>query len=199
MSDDHPGIGQPLGIRLMSLNQNLWNNDGNDHEVDFDNVQIDAEPMGSFVPGLVPVGLWVHAFAGPKESKVREFTIEGRGRKKVLLVGRGVSLSPNVRQLIKYPSLVLKRGRRSVAENDSWLNAENAAEIRTLLADAPLTANDSAILVELSAGTYRLELSDQRGGSGFGRLELHDASPGSRATFQADDPKAAEFTKMWSR
>lgn len=104
------------------------------------------------------------------------FVVQGDTSRRLLIRGLGptLGLPPfNVPGTIPDPELRLFSGADEIAANGDWRLAANAAAIvETGL--APPSDMESAILVELPAGSYTAILLDRAGAEGTGLVEVYD-------------------------
>jgi glucose/arabinose dehydrogenase len=116
------------------------------------------------------------------------FVASGTGIKSLLLRGVGPGLSAfGVAGTLPRPHLTLLEGSRIVAENSGWASSPAATAIRqaALTAGAfPLAEGgaDSALLANVPAGAYTVQLRDAGGSSGIGLIEVYDLDPYSLLT-----------------
>lgn len=113
-----------------------------------------------------------------RERIVAGFIVQGTEPKQVLIRGRGPSINlPNV-TLLDDPILELLQGPNSLAINDDWQDAANAADVAAT-GSAPTNPKDSAILITLQPGSYTARLDSALGSSGVGIVEVIDLDGGS--------------------
>lgn len=108
------------------------------------------------------------------------FIVEGAYPKRVLIRGVGPGLAAfHVRDPLARPQLVLRRSGAVIAAAVAWHTQPNAGEIRAAIESVkafPLSddALDSAMLVELAAGAYTVELTGVDGGGGMALIEAYE-------------------------
>ncbi len=110
------------------------------------------------------------------------FVISGGASKTVVIRARGPSLVPfGITNALANPVLQLVRSsdQATVAANDNWGSAANAAAI-TASGFAPSNALEAAILVTLPPGAYTAIVTGAGGGTGVGIVEV----------FEVDRPEA---------
>ncbi|MBE2214425.1 MAG: hypothetical protein IAE82_11180 [Opitutaceae bacterium] len=122
------------------------------------------------------------------------FVISGTGTKKILIRGVGPRLATlGVPGALPDPTLTLKRDTGggvyvTLDQNDDWSTNTNKAEIITVSAQVfafslPDGSKDSALLVNLPAGSYTVPTAGVDDVTGVSLVELYDAdvgSPGAR-------------------
>lgn len=102
------------------------------------------------------------------------FIIGGSTPKKVLIRAVGPSLANfGITGVLADPTLQLFSGQTSLAVNDDWGSASNAAEIQAS-ALAPTNAKESAILTTLNPGAYTAIMSGIASGVGIGIVEVYE-------------------------
>ena len=100
--------------------------------------------------------------------------ITGTSPKQILVRGRGPSVGvPDGVPRLANPILTLKSGQTTIASNDNWQDAANAAAI-SATGKAPGDPMDSAILMELQPGAYTAILRGVDNGTGAGIVEVLD-------------------------
>ena len=102
------------------------------------------------------------------------FTIQGTTPQTVVVRARGPSLIPfGIPNALANPSLQLVRSsdQATLATNDNWTSAANAASI-TATGFAPSNALESAILITLSPGAYTAIVTGVGGVTGVGIVEV---------------------------
>ncbi|GAB5560253.1 MAG: hypothetical protein SynsKO_19000 [Synoicihabitans sp.] len=108
------------------------------------------------------------------------FVVQGEGTTQLLIRGVGPELSNyNVPGVLPDPTLeVFDANGMVIAENDDWATADAAVVAVGSAAGAfPLTAGskDAALLLELPAGVYTVQLKGKDGATGQGLIELYEA------------------------
>jgi hypothetical protein len=89
------------------------------------------------------------------------------------------------------PQLVLKNaGGTTLATNDTWSLAANAAEVQSVTtavqaASLPSGSTDAVILAELAPGAYTVDVKGAGGGSGKVLVELYAADNAGTTTFSS--------------
>jgi hypothetical protein len=104
------------------------------------------------------------------------FVIGGSASKTVVVRARGPSLVPfGITNALANPALQLVRSsdQVTVATNDDWGSAPNAADV-TASGFAPSNSLESAILVNLAPGAYTAIVSGAGGGTGVGIVEVFE-------------------------
>lgn len=102
------------------------------------------------------------------------FIIGGSTPKKVVIRAVGPSLANfGITGVLTDPTLQLFSGQTSLAVNDDWGSAGNAAEIQASTF-APSHAKESAILTTLNPGAYTAIMSGIAGGVGIGIVEVFE-------------------------
>jgi hypothetical protein len=115
------------------------------------------------------------------------FIITGGGTKRVLLRGIGPSLSAaGVPGVLADPVLELHKPDGKVVTNDDWPTAR--ADIQTT-GIPPRSVKESAIVAQLSSGSYTVILRGKNDTSGVGLVEVYDL----------DTTAAAELVNISSR
>lgn len=109
---------------------------------------------------------------------VAGFIIDGQVARTVLIRGRGPTVNVVGRTLLADPLIELKSGANTVALNDDWGAAANAAEILAT-GQAPTDPVEAAILTTLQPGAYTVFLGPADGAEGIGIIEVIDQSGGS--------------------
>ncbi len=102
------------------------------------------------------------------------FVVQGSGPQTVVVRARGPSLIPyGVLNTLANPTLQLVRSsdQATIATNDDWGSASNAAQI-SASGFAPSNAQESAILVTLNPGAYTAIVTGAGGGTGVGIIEV---------------------------
>ena len=103
------------------------------------------------------------------------FVVTGTGNQTVAIVGTGPSLAPfGIANPLANPQLQLVRSsdQATLATNDNWQNAANAANIQAS-GFAPTDPLESAILISLPPGAYTVILSGVGGGTGVGVVGVY--------------------------
>ena len=103
------------------------------------------------------------------------FVITGNSNKTVVVTAKGPSLANyGVNNALPDPELTLVRmaDNATIAVNDNWGTAQNAAELAALNF-APGNALESAILVNLAPGAYTAIVSGALGTTGVGLVEVY--------------------------
>lgn len=110
------------------------------------------------------------------------FTLTGPQRATVLLRGIGPGLARfGVANSLPALRLELSRGSTSLATNEAWNRADNAAQIATAAASVgafvlPAGSLDTALLVQLDPGTYLATITGLNGAIGGVLGEIYDVS-----------------------
>ncbi|MCH2156673.1 MAG: hypothetical protein MK080_11810 [Opitutales bacterium] len=124
------------------------------------------------------------AFVSPGAGVlINGFIIEGSGTKTVVLRGLGPSFqSSDIPNVIDDPMITLLRLNSAgtafdtVTSNDNWETGITAAQ-RTVLEDndfVPTNSAEAAIVIDLEAGVYAIQLSGQGEDDGAGLAEVYD-------------------------
>jgi len=103
------------------------------------------------------------------------FVINGTGPRTVVITAKGPSLSAyGIANALANPTLTLVRSsdQATLATNDDWGSAANAAQIQAS-GFAPSNGLESAILVTLPPGAYTAIVSGVNGGTGTGIVEVY--------------------------
>ena len=103
------------------------------------------------------------------------FVISGTTPQTVVITGTGPSLAAaGIANPLANPTLSLVRSSDGVtlASNDDWVSAPNAAQIQAA-GLAPSSGNESAIMVTLNPGAYTTILSGAGGGTGVGIVAVY--------------------------
>ena len=133
-------------------------------------------------PTLVSlVNLSARARVSPGEpALVGGLAIEGGIRKRVLIRAAGPALAAlGVRDALARPAIAVLKGAEVVATAGAWGASADAALIRRqaeLAGAFPFAEGnaDSALLVELEAGNYTVQVSSADGGSGVALVEVYE-------------------------
>jgi hypothetical protein len=100
--------------------------------------------------------------------------IRGSQSKKIILRAIGPSLAASgVANAMADPVLELHDSSGVIASNDDWPSSSQAGEIAAS-GLAPGNANESAIIVTLSPGSYTAVVSGHQGGQGIGLVEAYE-------------------------
>jgi hypothetical protein len=100
------------------------------------------------------------------------FVIQGTGLQSVVVRARSQSLGQfGMRGLLENPTLQLLSGQTTIAANDNWQQAANAAQIQAS-GFAPLSPGESAILITLQPGAYTAIVRGTGGGTGIAIVEV---------------------------
>ena len=107
--------------------------------------------------------------------------VSGATPKKLLIRGVGPTLSVfGVQNPLADPALtVIGAGNVTVATNDNWGTAANAAEIAATFATVgactlPVGSKDAAVLVTLPPGAYTALVSGANGTTGVALVEIYE-------------------------
>jgi len=153
----------------------LMADDNNDGIINGDQLAIDESPIPHLANtssrGLVQTGEGV---------MIGSFYFEGSQPKTVAIRGIGPSLIPyGINNALSNPTLQLLKllppptGWVTVATNDDWTTAPNAAQIQSS-GFAPSYSLESVILSGLSEGSYSVILSGANNQTGTGLLEIYE-------------------------
>ena len=100
------------------------------------------------------------------------FIIQGDGPQTVVVRARGPSLAAQgMPGTLADPVLQLFSGQATVASNDDWRAAANAAELQAS-GFAPSDDRESAVLITLNPGAYTAIVSGKGGSTGVGIVEV---------------------------
>lgn len=108
------------------------------------------------------------------------FVVEG-GPRRVLIRAVGPTLGVlGVTGTLADPFLTLLRGQTTVATNDDWGQAVNAAAIRTTAASSGAfalgdTSKDACMLIDLEPGAYTAQVSGVNSTTGVALVEVYEA------------------------
>lgn len=190
-------IGRDITIRLT----NQLMSDVRD-EVNFDNVELTRDPIGVVNPGLIPAEINHLEIigGGEEEGFVRDFTITGKGKKRVLIAGRGLSLHTGVPNRIGDPQLSVYGKKGLIAKSANWMSEKQARQIRraSRFSREKWNQTDAGMILELEAGDYSVNLSNARGVEGYGALEVYDLDLDAPAQIELLDKAAAELIQLWN-
>lgn len=108
------------------------------------------------------------------------------GTRHLLIRAAGPALTPfNVTGVLADPTITVLSGNTPVATNDNWSSdATTTAALTAAMAQAgafPFTvgSKDSALLLDLAAGPYTVQVSGVNNTSGVALLECYDLTPGA--------------------
>jgi hypothetical protein len=101
------------------------------------------------------------------------FIINGTDTKRVIIRGIGPSLT-GIPGALANPTLELFNGNHPFANNDDWITNRTEVEQTGI---PPAHDLESAIVVNLSPGTYTAVLRGQNNGIGIGVVEVYDLNP----------------------
>jgi hypothetical protein len=158
------GTGNPAGVALVEVYA--------------------TEPSGTGSSPSRLINLSVRANVGAGDNVLIPGLVVSAGAPKRVLVravGPTLAAAPfNVPGALARPVITLFRGTQAIAANAAWNSAPNAAEIRatarTVGAFALLEGSrDSALLVDLPAGAYTLQVAGADDTSGVALLEVYEA------------------------
>lgn len=123
---------------------------------------------------------------------VNELTITGTGTAKILFLGLGPSTG--LPGALQDPTLVLSdTGGNIIAVNDNWMDTQAAEIMATGL--APTNSSESAILANLSPGTYVVVERGNSNTTGIGLFEFFNLSgSGSTASIVALGTRGGDGT-----
>jgi len=190
-------IGQNIMIRLASLQQS-----GVRDEVNFDNVELTRDPIGVVNSSLIPAEINHLEIigGGEKEGFVRNFTITGKGKKRLLIAGRGLSLHNGVPNRIGDPQLSVYGKKGLIAQSANWMSERQSREIQraSRFSREKWNRSDAGMIIELEAGDYSVNLSNARGVEGYGALEVYDLDLDAPARIELLDKATAEFIELWN-
>ncbi len=139
---------------------------------------------------LVNISTRAQSLTG-SNAVVPGFVIAGSASKRLLIRAVGPTLGAfGVSGVLADPNLTLQRynaataAYATVATNDNWSAAANAATVTTTTAAVggfPLgaTAADAALLVDLAPGQYTAAVGAANNGTGVALVELYDADSGT--------------------
>lgn len=120
------------------------------------------------------------------QTLIAGFTVEGVGRKRVLIRGVGSGLASWVEHPARGARITLFRGDRPLQTSADWFRQPAAAQTALeaqLLGAFPLLprGDDAATIVEVDPGAYTVQLqadSAANGAPGIALVEVYDADPG---------------------
>jgi uncharacterized repeat protein (TIGR03806 family) len=157
------GTGNPAGVALVEV--------------------YSADPTSPASPPSRLVNLSVRANVGTGDSVLIPGLVVSEGSPKRVLVravGPTLAAAPfNVAGTLAQPVITLFRGAQAIATNQAWNSAPNATEIRatarTVGAFALLEGSrDSALLIELPAGAYTLQVAGAATTTGIALIEVYE-------------------------
>lgn len=126
------------------------------------------------------VNVSTRAFVGTGEQVlIPGFVVAGEGATKILIRAVGPGLAAfGVGGTLVDPQMTLFRGATTVASNDNWSSAANAAEVAAAAAASGAFAlasgsRDAALLVELAAGAYTVSVGGAGASTGVALVELY--------------------------
>ena len=112
------------------------------------------------------------------DGMIAGFVINGNASKKVIITAKGPSLAAfGINNPLSDPVLTLVRmsDQATVAINDNWEQAANAAEV-AVSGYAPGNALESAIMVNLAPGAYTAVVAGANATTGVGIIEVYELS-----------------------
>jgi len=112
---------------------------------------------------------------GPGDEMIGGFVIQGTGPQQVAIVATGPSLAAfGIASPLANPTLTLVRSsdQATIATNDNWGTASNAAALTTA-GFAPTNPLESAILTTLQPGAYTAIVSGVGGGTGVAVIGVY--------------------------
>jgi hypothetical protein len=107
------------------------------------------------------------------------FVVQGTGSQTVVIRAIGPSLAQfGITSALANPTMQLVRigDNTTIATNDDWQTAPNAAQIQSS-GFAPSHPKESAILITLQPGAYTAIVSGVNGGVGTGLIEVYKVGP----------------------
>jgi len=107
------------------------------------------------------------------------FVVQGSGSQTVVIRAIGPSLAQfGITGALQNPTMQLVRisDNTTIASNDDWQSASNAAQIQSS-GFAPSHPNEAAIIITLQPGAYTAIVSGVNGGSGTGLIEVYKVGP----------------------
>jgi hypothetical protein len=113
---------------------------------------------------------------GTANPMIGGFVVGGSAAKTVVILAKGPSLAQyGIANALSNPTLTLVRAsdNATIASNDNWGSAANAAQIQSS-GFAPGNALESAILMTLAPGAYTAVVSGAGGVSGIGLVEVYE-------------------------
>lgn len=194
---DSTFVGASITIRLTNLNLDVAGR----NEVDFDHVRLTREPIGTVTPGLIPSDLRITAPVDSGEGLIQSFTISGKGKKRVLIVGRGLSLHNRVPNRIADPSLTIYGRKGIIGKSANWMGESHAREIQSIpqFTRDKWHRNDAGIILDLEPGEYSIALKNAQQSSGIGTIEVYDLDRSGNSRIDPLDKAAAELNWLWNR
>ncbi len=116
------------------------------------------------------------------DISIAGFIITGSSQKCVIIRGRGPSVNvPGGVARLPDPTLTLKSGTTTIAENDNWTQQDNPDHVTIIenLGVAPGDLLDAAIFTCLNPGAYTVLVKGYLGTTGVGMVEVLDADDAS--------------------
>ena len=144
-----------------------------------------ARPNSSGQSGTIAVNLSARGPVTESEPLIAGFVLAGTGTHTLLVRAVGPTLTGfGVGGALPDPLLRLYAGNTVHSENDNWSTATNASAIsataaRTGAFPLPAGGNDSALLVNLPAGTYTAHVLTKGSVGGTALIEVYDAGSGN--------------------
>jgi hypothetical protein len=128
-------------------------------------------------PKLVNVSARYHVGTG-NDILIAGFVIAGSGKKQVLIRAVGPGLAKHgVTGVLADPQVAVYSGGTRIDGNDNW-DAALASTFTLLGAEALESGSkDAALLVELDAGAYTVQVAGTDAGTGEALVEIYDANP----------------------
>src|SRR5688572_1983772 len=126
---------------------------------------------------LVNISTRLQVLTG-SDVAIAGFVIDGASNKTVVVTAKGPSLTAfGINNPLPDPTVRLVRmtDQATIAINDNWASAPNAAEL-SASGFAPSNALESAILVTLPPGAYTAIVSGMDDGTGVGLVEVYEVN-----------------------
>jgi len=137
-------------------------------------------------PGATLTNLSTRAYLASRDDVlIAGFVVGGTGPKRLLIRAVGPTLSTfGIAEALANPRLsIMNSTGATLAENDDWNSAGNAAELAALFPAVgafalPAASRDAALLVSLPPGAYSAVVRNaDAAGSGIVLVELYDPAP----------------------
>ncbi len=134
------------------------------------------------------INISVRSLAGSgNDTLIAGFVLSGSENKSLLVRGIGPTLSSyGVSNALPDPVLALFSGSTSLASNDDWGTAANAAQVASEAAKVGAFAlaagsRDAALLSSRGNGSYTVQITGKAGATGIGLIEVYDTDRSTSA------------------